>query len=55
MSQLASFDGQGTLAYYSLPGWVPIGPEAFELVRRRNQTGLVLLSRSGLEFLTICT
>jgi hypothetical protein len=52
--QLTSFDGQGTLAYYSLPGWVPLGPEAFELVRRRNQTALVLLSRAGLEFLTIC-
>jgi hypothetical protein len=28
---------------------------AVELVRRGNQTGVVLLSSSGLEFLTICT
>lgn len=53
--QLTSYDGQGTLTSYPLPGWAPLGPEAFELVRRRNQTALVLVSSRGLEFLTICT
>lgn len=52
--QLASFDTRGAITYYSLAGWVPLGPEAFELVRRGNETALVLLSRDGLELLTIC-
>jgi hypothetical protein len=52
--QLASFDGKGTFAYYSLAGWVPLGPEAFELVRQGNQTVLVLLSGYGLELLQMC-
>jgi len=53
--QLASFDVKGAIKYYSLAGWVPIGPEAFELVRRGNETALVLVSRDGLDILTICT
>ena len=53
--QLSSFDLTGHVVAYSLAGWAPIGPEAFELVRRGNQTGVALLSSSGLEFLTICT
>jgi hypothetical protein len=53
--QLSSFDFNSRLVNYSLPGWIPLGGEAFELVRRGNETALVLLSPSGLEFLTICT
>lgn len=53
--QLTSFDQMGATVSYSLAGWVPRGPEAFELVRRGGQTALVLLSPDGLEFLTICT
>lgn len=53
--QLASFDVTGAIVQYSLTGWVPAGPEAFELVRRGNETALVMLSGAGLEFLTICS
>jgi len=53
--QLSSFDLNSRIVNYALPGWVPLGGEAFELVRRGNETGLVLLSPAGLEFLTICT
>jgi hypothetical protein len=53
--QLASFDVRGKIVSYSLAGWAPLGPEAFELVRRGNQTAVVLLSRDGLEILTICS
>lgn len=53
--QLSSFDVTGHVVAYSLAGWAPIGPEAFELVRRGNQTAVVLLSATGLEFLSICT
>jgi hypothetical protein len=53
--QLSSFDLNSRVVNYSLPGWVPLGGEAFELVRRGNETSLVLLSPAGLEFLTICT
>ena len=52
--QLSSFDLNGTIVHYPLPGWTPAGPEAFELVRRGNTVGLVLLSPSELDFLTIC-
>lgn len=52
--QLASFDTAGTITTYGLPGWVPLGGEAFELVRRRGETALVLLTGRGLEFLKIC-
>jgi hypothetical protein len=52
---LSSFDLDGTIVHHALPGWIPGGPEAFELVTRGNETGLVLLSPAGLEFLTICT
>ena len=53
--RLSSFELNGTIVHYELPGWAPIGPEAFELVTRGNETGLVLLSAAGLEFLTICS
>ena len=53
--QMASFDLNNRIVDYALPGWVPLGGEAFELVRRGNETALVLLSPAGLEFLTICT
>jgi hypothetical protein len=53
--QLSSFDLNSRVVNYSLPGWIPLGGEAFELVRRGNETSLVLLSPAGLEFLTICT
>ena len=53
--QLASYDGQDSFAYYSLKGWVPLGPEAFELVRNGNETVLVLVSGNGLDVLKICT
>jgi hypothetical protein len=52
--QLSSFDLGGHILAYSLAGWAPIGPEAFELVRRNNQTGVALLSPAGLDFLAIC-
>lgn len=51
---LSSFELDGTLAHYPLRGWTPDGPEAFELVSRNNETGLVLLSPAGLDFLTTC-
>jgi hypothetical protein len=53
--RLSSFELNGTIVPYELPGWTPIGPEAFELVTRGNETGLSLLSAAGLEFLTICS
>jgi hypothetical protein len=53
--QLASFDLTGAIVQYSLSGWGPAGPESYELVRRGNETALVFLSGTGLEFLTICT
>lgn len=52
--QLASFDPNGRVVPYSLPGWVPIGPEAFELVHRGNEAGLTMLTAGSLDFLTIC-
>lgn len=52
--QLSSFDLAGRVVANSLAGWVPIGPEAFELVRRGTQAAVALLSPAGLEFLTIC-
>jgi len=52
--QLSSFDLNGRIVPYSLAGWVPIGPEAFELVRRGSATAVALLSAAGLDVLTIC-
>jgi hypothetical protein len=53
--QLTSFDVTGAIVGYSLAGWAPIGPEAFELVRRGNETALVVLSAGSLDLLTICS
>jgi hypothetical protein len=52
--RLSSFDLNGTIVPYSLAGWTPLGPEAFELVHRGGTTGVVLLSAGELDFLTIC-
>jgi hypothetical protein len=52
--RLSSFDLNGTIVGYSLAGWTPLGPEAFELVHRGGTTGVVLLSAGELDFLTIC-
>jgi hypothetical protein len=52
--QLSSFDLNGTIVPYSLAGWTPLGPEAFELVHRGGTTGVVMLSAGELDFLTIC-
>ncbi|HEX7840387.1 MAG TPA: hypothetical protein VF469_23070 [Kofleriaceae bacterium] len=46
--------GNGTTVGYSLAGWVPIVPEAFELVRSGNEVGLAMLTAGSLDFLKIC-
>ena len=53
--QLSSFDINGTTVNYSLAGWTPNGPEAFEVVNRGNETGVMLVSPNGLDILTICS
>jgi len=53
--QLSSFDLGGTIVNYSLAGWTPNGPEAFEVVNRGNETGVMLVSPNGLDILTICS
>lgn len=53
--RLSSYDLDGTVVTYVLTDWVPLGPAAFELVRRGNETALALISAFGLELLTICT
>ncbi|HET7506701.1 MAG TPA: hypothetical protein VFK02_37025 [Kofleriaceae bacterium] len=52
--QLASYNGMGTFAYYSRPGWLPLGPEAFELARQGNQTVLAVVTDYGLNILQMC-
>jgi hypothetical protein len=53
--QLSSVELGGQVVPYDLADWVPLGPEAFELVRRGTETDLVLLSKDGVEFLKICS
>jgi hypothetical protein len=53
--QLSSVELGGQVVAYDLAEWVPLGPEAFELVRRGTETDLVLLSKDGVEFLKICS
>lgn len=52
--RLTSFDLNGTLVEYSLTGWTPVGPEAYELVRRGSEIALVILSPGELDVLSIC-
>jgi hypothetical protein len=52
--RLTSLELNGTVIQYMLPGWTPAGPQGFQLVASGSETGLALLSPSGLDFLTIC-
>ncbi|HET7500962.1 MAG TPA: hypothetical protein VFK02_08170 [Kofleriaceae bacterium] len=52
---LASFDLSGNVKDVGLPGWTPVGDEAFELVQRGSTVYLVILSRDTLSFLRTCT
>jgi hypothetical protein len=52
--KLSSFDLGGKIVHYDLPGWKPLGPEAFELVTGNGETALALASSAGLDVLTIC-
>jgi hypothetical protein len=52
--QLSSFALDGTIAHHALAGWSPLGPEAFELVRRGDEVTLALLRAGELDALTIC-
>jgi hypothetical protein len=51
---LASFDLAGNVKEVALPGWTPVGDEAFELVRRGATVYLVVLSTDTLNFLLTC-
>lgn len=49
---LDPLDASGTS--YPMPGWTPRGPEAFELVRRGDETLLAVLRDDELDLLTLC-
>lgn len=51
---LASFDLSGNVKDVALPGWRPVGDEAFQLVRRGAVVYLVVLSADTLSFLRTC-
>lgn len=52
---LASFDRSGSVRDVALPGWTPVGDEAFELVQRGATVSLVILAHDALSFLGTCT
>lgn len=51
---LASFDLTGKVNDAAAPGWVPVGDEAFQLVRRGTTVSLVVLGRDALSYLLTC-
>jgi hypothetical protein len=51
---LATFDLSGNIKDVALPGWTPVGDEAFQLVRRGATVYLVILGTNTLSFLLTC-
>jgi len=51
---LASFDLAGNVQDVAVPGWTPVGDEAFQLVRRAGTVNLVVLSADAVSFLLTC-
>jgi hypothetical protein len=51
---LALFDQSANVTEVALPGWTPVGDEAFQLVRRGATVNLVILGTDTLSFLLTC-